>query len=117
MYKAYIPYLQHILDECLYIRSAISDEMQMEEFLRDVNILHSSSFIPHPSFFIFRPSQSLLRVITSLKKPYVKNGLDVYEGSQEFLNVLKKSHACQMGNPLGFAAFQNGGVHQHYFPR
>ena len=35
MYKSYIPYLQHILDECLYIRSAISDEMQMEEFLRD----------------------------------------------------------------------------------
>ena len=35
MYKSYIPYLQHILDECLYIRSVIFDEMQMEEFLRD----------------------------------------------------------------------------------
>ena len=29
MYKSYIPYLQHILDECLYVRSVITDEMQM----------------------------------------------------------------------------------------
>lgn len=28
MYKSYIPYLQHILDECLYVRSVITDEMQ-----------------------------------------------------------------------------------------
>ena len=35
MYKSYIPYLQHILDECLYVRSVITDEMQMEQFLQD----------------------------------------------------------------------------------
>ena len=35
MYKSYIPYLQHILDECLYVRSVITDEMQIEQFLRD----------------------------------------------------------------------------------
>lgn len=35
MYKSYIPYLQHILDECLYVRSVITDEMQMEQFLGD----------------------------------------------------------------------------------
>ena len=26
MYKSYIPYLQHVLDECLYVRSVIKDE-------------------------------------------------------------------------------------------
>ena len=35
MYKSYIPYLQHILDECLYVRSVITDEMQIEQFLCD----------------------------------------------------------------------------------
>ena len=25
MYKSYVPYLQHILDECLYVRSVIKD--------------------------------------------------------------------------------------------
>lgn len=35
MYKSYVPYLQHILDECLYVRSVIKDDMQREEFLRD----------------------------------------------------------------------------------
>ena len=35
MYKSYIPYLLHILDECLYVRSVITDEMQMEQFLQD----------------------------------------------------------------------------------
>ena len=35
MYKSYIPYLQHILDECLYVRSVITDDIQMEAFLRD----------------------------------------------------------------------------------
>ncbi len=35
MYKSYVPYLQHILDECLYVRSVIKDDMQMEQFLRD----------------------------------------------------------------------------------
>ena len=35
MYKSYIPYLQHILDECLYIRSVITDDMAVEQFLMD----------------------------------------------------------------------------------
>ena len=35
MYKSYIPYLQHILDECLYIRSVITDDMVVEQFLMD----------------------------------------------------------------------------------
>ena len=35
MYKSYVPYLQHILDECLYIRSVITDEMEIDEFLAD----------------------------------------------------------------------------------
>ena len=35
MYKSYVPYLQHILDECLYVRSVIKDDMQIEQFLRD----------------------------------------------------------------------------------
>ena len=35
MYKSYIPYLQHILDECLYIRSVIADDMVVEQFLMD----------------------------------------------------------------------------------
>lgn len=35
MYKSYVPYLQHIFDECLYVRSVITDEMQVEEFMRD----------------------------------------------------------------------------------
>lgn len=35
MYKSYIPFLQHILDECLYIRSVIDDDMVIEQFLMD----------------------------------------------------------------------------------
>lgn len=35
MYKSYIPYLQHILDECLYVRSVITEEVKMDQFLRD----------------------------------------------------------------------------------
>lgn len=35
MYKSYIPYLQHILDECIYIHSVISDEMTIDQFLAD----------------------------------------------------------------------------------
>ncbi len=35
MYKSYIPYLQHILDECLYIRSVITDDMVIDQFLVD----------------------------------------------------------------------------------
>ena len=35
MYKSYIPYLQHILDECLYVSSVITEDMEIEQFLRD----------------------------------------------------------------------------------
>lgn len=35
MYKSYIPYLLHILDECLYVHTVITDEMQIEQFLGD----------------------------------------------------------------------------------
>ena len=35
MYKSYKPYLQHILDECLYIRSVITDDMVIKQFLCD----------------------------------------------------------------------------------
>ena len=50
MYKSYIPYLQHILDECLYIRSVITPEMQQDQFLRDETlkraVTRSLSIIP-----------------------------------------------------------------------
>lgn len=35
MCKSYIPYLQHIYDECLYIRSVITDDMVVEQFVID----------------------------------------------------------------------------------
>ena len=35
MYKLYLPYLQHILDECFYVRSVITDGMLIEQFLCD----------------------------------------------------------------------------------
>ena len=35
MSKSYIPYLQHILDECHYITSVITDDMPMYAFLSD----------------------------------------------------------------------------------
>ena len=35
MYKSSITYLQHILDECLYIRSVITDDMVIDQFLVD----------------------------------------------------------------------------------
>ena len=35
MCKSYVPYLQHIFDECLYIRSVITDDMGIEQFLSD----------------------------------------------------------------------------------
>ena len=35
MYKSFIPYLQHIYDECVYIRSVITDAMEIDEFLAD----------------------------------------------------------------------------------
>ena len=35
MYKSYIPYLQHILDECLYVQSVITADMTIDTFLYD----------------------------------------------------------------------------------
>lgn len=35
MCKSYIPYLQHILQECLFIRSAVPDNADINTFLRD----------------------------------------------------------------------------------
>ncbi|MBO7489646.1 MAG: DUF86 domain-containing protein, partial [Bacteroidales bacterium] len=35
MCKSYIPYLQHIYDECLYVRSVVTDDMTVEQFLLD----------------------------------------------------------------------------------
>jgi uncharacterized protein with HEPN domain len=41
MYKSYIPYLQHILDECLYIQSVITEELPMYQFLSDETLKRS----------------------------------------------------------------------------
>ncbi len=35
MYKSYLPYLKHILDECLYIQSVVNNEMEIDTFLMD----------------------------------------------------------------------------------
>ena len=35
MCKSYIPYLQHILDECRYVESVINDDIQLYQFLSD----------------------------------------------------------------------------------
>ena len=35
MCKTYIPYLQHILDECLYVNSVITENMTLDGFLAD----------------------------------------------------------------------------------
>ena len=35
MSKSYIPYLQHILEECRYVRSVVTDDAKMYEFLSD----------------------------------------------------------------------------------
>ena len=35
MCKSYIPYLQHILEECRYVRSVVPDDSKMYEFLSD----------------------------------------------------------------------------------
>jgi len=35
MYKSYIPYLKHILEECHYITSVITDDMALYQFLSD----------------------------------------------------------------------------------
>ena len=35
MSKSFIPYLQHILEECRYVRSVVPDDAKMYEFLSD----------------------------------------------------------------------------------
>lgn len=35
MCKSFIPYLQHILEECRYVRSVVPDDAKMYEFLSD----------------------------------------------------------------------------------
>ena len=35
MCKTYIPYLQHILDECQYVNSVITDDVTKSGFLAD----------------------------------------------------------------------------------
>lgn len=35
MSKSYIPYLQHILEECRYVRSVVPDDAKMYELLYD----------------------------------------------------------------------------------
>ena len=35
MCKSFVPYLQHILDECIYINSVITNEMNIDLFLAD----------------------------------------------------------------------------------
>ena len=35
MYKSYLPYLHHILEECNYVHSVITDEMELSDFLGD----------------------------------------------------------------------------------
>ena len=35
MFKSYIPYLQHILDECRFVESVINDDIQLYQFLTD----------------------------------------------------------------------------------
>ena len=50
MYKSYIPYLQHILDECLYVQSVITGEMTQSMFLS--NILLVLPVFPPFRFYI-----------------------------------------------------------------
>jgi len=51
MYKSYVPYLQHILDECLYVHSVITDDMQIDEFLRDETLKRAVTRSLSMSFF------------------------------------------------------------------
>ena len=41
MYKSYVPYLKHILDECEYIQSVITEELPMYQFLSDETLKRS----------------------------------------------------------------------------
>ena len=60
MYKSYVPYLQHILDECLYVRSVIKDDMQKEEFLRDETLKTMLKHVTPLARQISSPRVSLL---------------------------------------------------------
>jgi len=41
MYKSYVPYLKHILDECEYIQFVITEELPMYQFLSDETLKRS----------------------------------------------------------------------------
>jgi len=41
MSKSYVPYLQHILDECLYIQSVINDDIAEYQFLSNETLKRS----------------------------------------------------------------------------
>lgn len=43
MSKSYIPYLQHILEECRYVRSVVPDGAKMYEFLSDETLKRAVS--------------------------------------------------------------------------
>ena len=43
MSKSYIPYLQHILEECRYVRSVVPDDAKMYEFLSDETLKRAVS--------------------------------------------------------------------------
>ena len=42
MHKSFIPYLQHILDECNYITSVITEDVAMYQFLSDETLKRAS---------------------------------------------------------------------------
>ncbi len=48
MYKSYIPYLQHILDECLYVCSVIKE---------DKDNPRTAALLPYPSLWLFTRPQ------------------------------------------------------------
>lgn len=43
MSKSYLPYLQHILEECRYVRSVVPDDAKMYEFLSDETLKRAVS--------------------------------------------------------------------------
>ena len=43
MSKSYIPYLQHILEVCRYVRSVVPDDAKMYEFLSDETLKRAVS--------------------------------------------------------------------------
>lgn len=77
MCKSYLPYLQHILDECQYIHSVITDEMDIEAFLSDETLKRAvtrsltiigeaTKKIPGDVKYTWRSISSLSRLTLSL---------------------------------------------------